>query len=492
MQQREGFCQMADKAVLLKKLNRGLLRMTLAWIMVIVLTLGVSAETAFASTNKGLTAADRESMELSAHRQMLHPVAVDVDGERINFSKYLGEPFIDDNSRTLVPLRITMENLGINVSWDQDSQTAICSKDGINVTVRPGERYIRKNGFEIPIDTEAVNRDSRIYLPIRAVAEAFGAEVSWNQMQRTVIISSPKVKDNIINVHFVDVAHGDCTFIDYGDYEILIDAGYGDQGQNVADYIRPYVSGNLELVIATHAHADHLGGLPKVLENFTVDRIIDSGSSVDTPEYAAYQAAISQAEQKGTKLKHGAREKETITLGDEITLDIMQPMTGAAIENNNCLATLFTYKDVTLLLSADCQEDAEKVLSGKVGMVNVFKAGHHGSFNANSTALLEKIIPEYVIVSAGKGLNYHHPHAAALKRLLKTGCLMYGTFLSGCIVMSTDGASYSFSTKPTPGTYLEKPLQLLRLADAGTYQNNVDDSDANISNRIEDLEQEPQ
>lgn len=115
-------------------------------------------------------------------------IGVMLDGESVIMKSGYGEPFIDSNSRTLVPLRGVMEAFGAAVSWDNDTSTAIVEKNGTTVRVPIGQAYILVNEAMVVNDTSAVIKEERTYLPIRAVLEAFGAGVSWNNDARTVVV----------------------------------------------------------------------------------------------------------------------------------------------------------------------------------------------------------------------------------------------------------------------------------------------------------------
>ncbi|MBQ4339444.1 MAG: copper amine oxidase N-terminal domain-containing protein [Firmicutes bacterium] len=117
-------------------------------------------------------------------------VNVKINDMDVLYTEYSGVPFIDAANRTQVPLRVTMEDFGCNVDWDGDTRTAIVEKDGTVVKVPIGQSYILVNGVKKTNDTAAVIKDSRTYLPLRAVLEAFGASVSWDQNTQTVIVSS--------------------------------------------------------------------------------------------------------------------------------------------------------------------------------------------------------------------------------------------------------------------------------------------------------------
>lgn len=117
-------------------------------------------------------------------------IGILIDGKAVAFTESTGSPFADENSRTQVPLRVTMESYGALVDWDQSTQTAIVSNNGIVVKVPMGTKYILVNDVKKEIDTKSVVVNSRIYLPIRFVLEAFGANVGWDQANRDVIITS--------------------------------------------------------------------------------------------------------------------------------------------------------------------------------------------------------------------------------------------------------------------------------------------------------------
>ena len=136
------------------------------------------------------------SMSLSAFA-VQRDVSVIIDGEEIQFTNDSGRPFIDENNRTQVPLRIVMEKYGCHVEWDSTNYSAIITKNGTTVIVPIGESFILVNGNKETIDTASLIQDNRTFLPIRAVLEAFGADVKWND--GVVIVTSPSSNqfDNI-------------------------------------------------------------------------------------------------------------------------------------------------------------------------------------------------------------------------------------------------------------------------------------------------------
>nr|WP_312577308.1 copper amine oxidase N-terminal domain-containing protein [Sedimentibacter sp.] len=120
-------------------------------------------------------------------------IAVSIDSTKVEFNSETGSPFIDQNSRTQVPFRATLEQFGAKVDWNNETYTAIATKNDITVEVPVGQNYIIKNGEKIDTDTAAIIENNRTYLPIRAVVEAFGSEVQWDEGLKTVVITSTPI-----------------------------------------------------------------------------------------------------------------------------------------------------------------------------------------------------------------------------------------------------------------------------------------------------------
>ena len=117
-------------------------------------------------------------------------VSIVIDGAAVPFGAAAGTPFVDENGRTQVPLRVVMEQYGCSVHWDAATKTAYLNKGENTVVVPIGEKHILVNGQSKAMDTAALVKDGRTYLPIRPVLEAFGAKVDWQNGK--VSVSSPE------------------------------------------------------------------------------------------------------------------------------------------------------------------------------------------------------------------------------------------------------------------------------------------------------------
>ncbi len=120
-------------------------------------------------------------------------IIVNIDSSKVEFNKEIGSPFVDENFRTQVPFKATLEKFGAKVEWNNETRTAVAVKGDITVQVPIGQKYILKNGEKIVTDTAAIIKDGRTYLPIRAVINAFGSDVEWDSALKTVVITTQHI-----------------------------------------------------------------------------------------------------------------------------------------------------------------------------------------------------------------------------------------------------------------------------------------------------------
>ncbi|MDR1953716.1 MAG: MBL fold metallo-hydrolase [Clostridiales Family XIII bacterium] len=252
-----------------------------------------------------------------------------------------------------------------------------------------------------------------------------------------------------VAIHVFDVGEGLAVLIDDGDVEVVIDGGYKQYGAPFSDYIKSYV-------VATHSHADHVGGLSQIYADYQVDHTIygDTGTS---GQYKNFEnAAMSEPD---SDFKND--ETETITLSDGVTLSIVDVIDGDSNTNNNSVISVLDAYGKKTLITGDAEDKAEQPLLGFIGDVDIYVVGHHGSETSSSQAFLDEIRPEYGIISSqgpNKG-KYNNPDIEVLRRLSALGTQMYATYRSRTIVATiNDGAitlSPPLSEQITPENYKE-------------------------------------
>jgi len=251
---------------------------------------------------------------------------------------------------------------------------------------------------------------------------------------------TPPLTTQELKDHFIDVGQGDSILIDLGTTEMLIDGG--DKSPGVVAYLNNFVDEALEVMVATHPHADHIGGLIAVLNTFEVEEIWHNDESSTSKTYAEFMTAV-QAE--GAVVNIGKRGDE-INVG-ELSFTILNPATLDGTTNNNSIVLSLSYGDIDFLFTGDAEKEAEAsmLVSSVVPVpdVEILKVGHHGSRTACSRNFLSATSPEVAIYMAGEDNRYGHPHEETITTLTEVGAEIYGTDIHGTIVLTTDGKMYT-------------------------------------------------
>jgi competence protein ComEC len=242
--------------------------------------------------------------------------------------------------------------------------------------------------------------------------------------------------------HFIDVGQGDSILIHLPDNRfILIDGGPRAAGKTVVNYLKQQGVKELALVISTHPHEDHIGGLIEVLKAFPVKEVMDPAVVHTTKTFEEYLTLVDDKEIPFTETRAG----DSRNLGSGIRLEILHPSSPSSNHLNDAsIVAKITFNQISFLFAGDAEQDSEGQIllrSDIQPKANVLKVGHHGSKTSTTKGFLEAVSPAVAIISAGANNSYGHPHQETLDKLRAPTATsqVYRTDMNGTIVVRTDG-----------------------------------------------------
>jgi competence protein ComEC len=262
-----------------------------------------------------------------------------------------------------------------------------------------------------------------------------------------------------LRIFLLDVGQGDAIAVrtPRGRW-LLIDAGPRtpavDAGRSVVlPFLRREGARRVDLVMASHGHDDHLGGLPAVVDALLPELVLEPGQPLGTPRYLDFLRAVDGA---GVTWR-AARAGDTVRL-DSVELAVLHPsqpwLTTHLDPNENSVVVRLTYGELNAVLTGDAGLPAESLLAEHAEGAEVLKVGHHGSAGATGSAWLDALRPRVALISAGAGNRYGHPDPGVLQRLAARGIDVYRTDRGGTVTIRTDGRYFEV-VQGVSGSWLE-------------------------------------
>ncbi len=252
--------------------------------------------------------------------------------------------------------------------------------------------------------------------------------------------------DSSLTVHFIDVGQADCALLECDGQYMLIDGGNIADSSLVVSYLQRQGVSELSLAVCTHAHEDHVGGLPGVLAVFPVNAV---WSPTKTYSSKCYDDFVYYTGQQGLEI--------TIpSVGDSFSLGAAQvtvlgPVKTYADTNNTSLVLMVQFGQNRFLFTGDMETAAETDMldAGIQVKADVLKVGHHGSDTSTGYRFLYEAEPAYAIISVGAGNDYGHPHKEPLSRLQDAGVQVFRTDRLGTVVAQSNGETVAFTWENT-------------------------------------------
>lgn len=270
------------------------------------------------------------------------------------------------------------------------------------------------------------------------------AEVVIMVPAETAQAAAPVSGDGLM-IHFIDVGQADCALLECGGEYMIIDGGNVDDGQLVVSYLQQQGVEELEAVVCSHAHEDHVGGLPSVLAVFPTKAVYAPTKTYSSRCFDDFAYYTDQQRLEITLPDPG----DTIALG-EAGITVLGPVQSYADPNDTSIVLKVEYGESSFLFTGDMEVAAENDMLDYWGdrmdwQTDVLKVGHHGSNTSTGYRFLYEVDPDYGVISVGKDNSYGHPHAEPLSRFQDAGVTLLRTDNLGTVIAVTDGKEITFT-----------------------------------------------
>lgn len=277
-------------------------------------------------------------------------------------------------------------------------------------------------------------------LPLVPTWQSIGSKVQslYQQVDGDAVVPTD---GEVASVHFIDVGQGACTLILGEDYSMLIDAGIWAAGETVTNYLLDLGITELDYIVATHPHADHIGGIPVVLDAVDVDTVFvpEIAESV-LPDTDTYQYFLEALDEEGCAVEWAVMG-DYYELSEYASFTFLGPSGEFDDLNNMSAAVRFQYGDTYFDIMGDMEMEAEEALleAGLDVTADVLALGHHGSDTSSTQEFLDAVQADYYIAQMGYGNSYGHPSEDVLDRIRALDGTLFRSDMHGDIVFVTDG-----------------------------------------------------
>ena len=289
-------------------------------------------------------------------------------------------------------------------------------------------------------DGGELNSQSQTLLPPSEHHAAAGRDEAPDAHQAPTSDDIPV--NSTFSIHFIDVGQADAALVECDGHYMLIDGGNKADSNVMYTVLKNADVDHLDIVVGTHAHEDHIGGIPGAFNYATADLTLCPVTSYDSEAFDDFKR---YAQSKGGGL--------TIpSVGDEYalgnaTVAILGVNSGSE-PNDTSIILMIRYGETSFLFTGDAEREAEQTVlsTGADLSATVLKVGHHGSDTSTTYPFLREIMPVYAVISVGEDNSYGHPTDNTLSRLRDADVQVYRTDLHGDIYLTSDGETVTVST----------------------------------------------
>jgi len=245
-------------------------------------------------------------------------------------------------------------------------------------------------------------------------------------------------------VSFIDVGQGDSILIQTENHVMLIDAAHQRYSYRIISYLQSYDISFIDVVVAAHPHADHIGGFPAVFNAFEVGVIYKPDVEHTTLTFGRFIDSIAYHEIDIIMALAG-----DYFILDDVHFSVVAPTGyGYSNLNNHSVVIRMAHGDTSFLFTGDTEAKAElRMLAyGRYISSTVLQVPHHGSRSSTTQEFLDAVSPVYVVISVGYGNQYGHPHDVVIGRLENFGATILRTDIHGTVKFVSDGIGLEVQT----------------------------------------------
>ncbi len=271
---------------------------------------------------------------------------------------------------------------------------------------------------------------------------------TWNDIFASAGLSEPKTSENELRVTFFNVGNADCTLIQTGEYTALIDAGDHEDGGKLVETLRLSGIERLDVVIATHMDADHIGGMADIVRAFDVGSFltspIDDGATRDNRVYENLMTALEEKAIAITTAKVG----NVVSIG-KARLEVLSGRRLFESGNDNSIVCRLAFGEHAFLFMGDVSKTVECNLlnDGANVEADVIKLAHHGSNTSSDERLIRRAAARYAVITCGGKQEQVELLQETLETLAEYSVVPFRSDLHGDIVFISDGETLTVETE---------------------------------------------
>lgn len=240
-----------------------------------------------------------------------------------------------------------------------------------------------------------------------------------------------------ITAHFLDVGQADSTFIELPNGEtMLIDAGNLKNGEQIIEYIKELDYTKIDYLVATHPHADHIGGMPTIINNLEIGTLYMTDKEANS---RIFEKLLDTVEEHNTNTCLAEKGMDILNK-NKLKISVISPERDEYNDlNNSSLVVKIAYESTEFLFTGDINKVVENKLAKTDIEADILKVSHHGSNTASSDKFISAVSPKTAVISCGENNSYKHPSPVVLDILENKGIKLYRTDTDGTIIISADG-----------------------------------------------------